>query len=111
VNAVAELALAIAPTSAFCSDADTFALLTATAYDSGGKKVPGVTLTFSTSAGSVIPTAAMTSTNGTATSRLYPGVRMGPSTINVTVRLQANASISATAVFTCRAPIFLKAEG
>ncbi len=93
--------LEIAPTGAFCNDADSFALLTARAFDAGGKPRPNAALQFSATSGTVLPTVATTNSNGAATARLYPGLHPGLFQITVTVRLQANPSINAQKTFTC----------
>ena len=101
-STASKLELTIAPTAAFCNDTKAFALITAKAFDSGGKPRPNVPLRFVTSVGSVTPSTATTSSNGSATARLYPGTQSALTQIRVTVSLQSNTNVTASASFTCK---------
>jgi hypothetical protein len=96
------LALSIAPPTAFCSDVENFALVTAVVRGADQNPMPGVAVQFSASAGEVIPSSGVTTEKGTASARLYPGVRAGGTQIQVTARLASDPSVSVEATFTCR---------
>ena len=97
-----KLEITIAPTAAFCTDSKAFALITAKAFDSGGKPKVNVPLRFFTNVGSVTPSTASTSSSGSATARLYPGAQPALTQIRVTVSLQSNPDVTAAASFTCK---------
>lgn len=98
---VATITLSIAPSSFFCNDVESFAIVTATARDAGGKLVP-TPIQFSATAGKITPGSVMSST-GEASARLYPGMLAAGTTIQVSATVPGIVPApSATAGFLCR---------
>ena len=103
-GSVARITLTLAPASFFC-DGTTYATAIASAFDAAGNPVPGTPIQFEASPGSIAPTFATTTPNGTASAKLYPPA--GGTQVRVTARVPSIVGgPSASATFTCR-PILL----
>jgi PKD repeat protein len=74
--------------------------LTAAVYDAGGNRLPGVTVTFTSDAGSVSPTSAATNSNGEATSTL---TTTQDATVTATVVGADSTTLTAEAAIVVRA--------
>jgi PKD repeat protein len=96
--AVSNVAVSAAPTS--ISSAGGTSLISATALDESGNPVPGVTVVFSTTAGTLSASSAATDANGRASVSLATNreaevtARVGASTATVTVRVNVQGTVT-----------------
>lgn len=96
--AVSNVAVGAAPTS--ISSAGGTSLITATALDQSGNPVPGVTVVFSTTAGTLSASSAATDANGRASVSLATNreaevtARVGASTAMVIVRVNVQGTVT-----------------